>query len=432
MKHRPARSLTVSSILLLIVVFASPVVATNGMNMIGYGVRSSGMGGADAAVDSDASGVAGNPAAMGQLADRSAAIGISLLMPKLNVSNESMGLDLDGESQIFPLPYLAYAQRLGAASPWILGLEAYAQGGMGVDFQNFPTGATTTDSFHSKVMFMRLTGAASYQVCDNLTLGLSAIGGYAGMDFSMFPESPGGMDVEGLTSMGFAGRFGMQYKISEALSLGAVYTSQTALNLDGGTATINFGSEQGGKVEYDAEMKDFTWPQEAEFGVALRPAPALLIAVDAKWIDWSAAMGVVELVVSNPPAGFPATPFPDGQGGYTDTMGFQMNWEDQMVYALGLEYSINEANTLRAGYNYGKSPVPDDNLSPLFPAIIEQHATFGYGLDLGDWGFELAYEHAFENSQTNDNTDPMVNPFGPGITVSHSQNTIHFQTSCSF
>ena len=426
------RNMTAAASLIICVLLAGPVLATNGMNMIGYGVRSSGMGGADVAVDSDASGVSGNPATMGQLTDRSVAIGISLLMPELNVSNESMGLDLDGESQIFPLPYIAYSQRLCAASPWILGIEAYAQGGMGVDFKGFPTGPTTTDSFHSKVMFMRLTGAASYQVSDNFTLGLSAIGGYAGMDFSMFPESQGGMDVEGLTSIGFAGRFGLQYKISDALSLGAVYTSQTSLNLDGGTATINFGSQQGGKVEYNAEMKDFTWPQEAEFGIAFRPVPELLIAADAKWIDWSAAMGVVELIVSDPPAGYPATPFPDGQGGYTDTMGFQMNWEDQMVYALGLEYAINEANTIRAGYNYGKNPVPDDNLSPLFPAIVEQHATFGYGLSLGSWGFELAYERAFENSQTNDNDNPMVNPFGPGITMSHSQNTIHFQTSYSF
>ena len=86
-------------------------------------------------------------------------------------------------------------------------------------------------------------------------------------------------------------------------------------------------------------------------------------------------------------------------------MGFQMNWEDQMVYAVGAEYSINPSNAVRVGYNYGESPVPDDYLSPLFPAIVEQHLTLGYGLDLGNWGFQLGYEKALENSQTNDNTD---------------------------
>ena len=65
-------------------------------------------------------------------------------------------------------------------------------------------------------------------------------------------------------------------------------------------------------------------------------------------------------------------------------------------------------------------------------AIVENHGTLGYGLNLGQWSLDAAYEHAFENTQTNLNDDPMVNPFGPGITVSHSQNTFHLGASLSF
>ena len=411
---------------------AGSALATNGMNMIGYGVRSSGMGGADAAVLTGASGVSGNPAVMGKTTPRSITAGISLLMPKLNVSNETMGLDLDGENQTFPLPSLAYTSRLGCGSKWIMGLEAYAQGGMGVDFQNFPTGPTTADDVMSNVMYMRLTAAAGYEATEALSLGLSAIAGYAGMKFAMFPESQGGIDVEGLSDFGYAGRVGMHYQITDAVGFGAVYTTETALELDGGTATINFGSEAGGKVEYDAKMIDFTWPSELEFGIAVQPSSSFLIAADAKLINWSSAISVVDLEVSNPPEGYPETPFPDGMGGYSNTTSFQMNWEDQWVYALGVEYRVNPVHTIRAGYNYGKSPVPDDYLSPLFPAILEQHVTLGYGLDLGAWDLNLAYELGFEKSQTNENTDQMANPFGPGITVDHSQNTVHLETSYSF
>ena len=52
--------------------------------------------------------------------------------------------------------------------------------------------------------------------------------------------------------------------------------------------------------------------------------------------------------------------------------------------------------------------------------------TVGYGVTLTKWAFDFAYEHAFENEQTNNNANPMENPFGPGVTVSHSQNTLHF------
>lgn len=426
------KQLNFAAMLFICALFAGSALATNGMNMIGYSVRSSGMGGADVAVDGSFAGVAGNPATMGKLADRGLAVGISLLMPKLNVANEAMGMDIEGENQIFPLPSLAYTQRLGADSPWVLGLEAYAQGGMGVEFLNFPTSATTSDKISSNVMFMRLTGAASYQVNEALTVGLAAIGGYAKMEFSMFPESAGGMDVTDLTNMGYAGRFGLQYKVCDAFSLGAVYTSEATLDLKDGQAAVNFGTSGGGIIDYAAEMQDFAWPQEAEFGIALKPNSDWLIAIDTKWVGWESAMDVVTLEVSDPPTGYPSSPFPDGQGGYTNAMPFQMKWENQMVYALGIEYSVNEMNTVRAGFNYGKNPVPDDYLSPLFPAIVETHATVGYGLHLNNLTFDLAYERGLETTQTNENDNAMVNPFGPGITVSHSQNTIHFETAYSF
>ena len=58
---------------------------------------------------------------------------------------------------------------------------------------------------------------------------------------------------------------------------------------------------------------------------------------------------------------------------------FKMEWENQTVIALGGAYKLNDSLTGRIGYNYGKSPVPDKNLSPLFPAIQESHYTLGLG-----------------------------------------------------
>ncbi len=426
------KSLSYLGLLMVATIFAGSALATNGMNMIGYSVRASGMGGADVAVDGSFDGVSGNPATMGKLENRGIAGGVSLLMPKLSVSNEAMNLDLDGEDQIFPLPYIAYTQKLGEDSPWIIGFSGYAQGGMGVDFKGFPTSQTTTGNFSSNVMFMRLTAATSYQVNEALTLGLSAIGGYAKMEFAMFPEGAGGMDVTDLTDIGFSGRFGLQYKVCPTITLGAVYTSEATLDLKDGNAAINFGEAQGGIVDYEAIMNDFAWPQEAEFGLAFEPNDKWLIAADAKWINWESTMATVELEVSNPPEGMPATPFPDGQGGYTNTMGFPMNWENQIVYAIGIEYKINEMNSIRTGFNMGNNPVPDEYLSPLFPAIVENHVTLGYGIDLGNLNFDLAYELGLEATQTNNNSNPMENPFGQGITVDHSQNTIHFETAYSF
>jgi len=409
----------------------APAGATNGMDMIGYGTRSIGMGGADVAVAGDAGNVSGNPAAVSEASPSSANIGLTVLMPKMSLThNTPAGPDsVDGEAQYFTMPQIGYVHRVGGG-PLALGFGLYAQGGMGVDFQNVSTGMGNTDELTSQVSFMRFNPLLSYKVSDAVTLGATAMIGYSQCKFSLYPGtySPGpdgtpgtgddfgGMIVKGLNSFGFAGRVGAQVKVGPMVRLGAMYTSESTIKLDGGTARLNFGAM---KVDYDAELQDFTWPQEFEAGVAVTPAQGLTVAFDVKWINWSAAIDQPKLKISNPNmAGVPTTPF---AGGTSDTQIFDMAWKDQWVYALGVEYAINAMNTLRAGFNYGKSPVPDANLNPLFPATVEKHLTLGYGLTLGQWGINLAYEHAFENTQINNNA---ANMFGPGLEVSHSQNTV--------
>ena len=396
---------------------ATPAMATNGMNMIGYNVRASGMGGADVAVTTDCSGTACNPATLGVQHKRSLAFGMSALMPRISTAYDDFGVEVDDEDQLFPLPYVAYAQQLSKDSPWTIGFDLFAQGGMGVDVENFPTpGGPGT--FDSLVRYERLTGAASYRVNERLSLGLGIMVGYADIEFSLFPEQPGGIRAEDLYSFGYAGRLGLHYKLNEMISLGGQYTTEAALDLDSGILTANYGPA--GTIAFDAEMEDFTWPQEAEFGIALQAAPNLLVAADVKWIGWSRAIDLVKVRASGGPPGMPPPATPG-----SDAILFAMNWDDQWVYALGLEYAINPEHTLRLGYNYGKTPVPDASLSPLFPAIVEHHATLGYRLTLRNWAIDLAYEHAFENTQENNNPDPLANPFGPGVSVSHSQNTVH-------
>jgi long-chain fatty acid transport protein len=339
---------------------------------------------------------------------------------------------VDGEAQYFMMPQIGYVHSLGGG-PLAFGFGLYAQGGMGVDFQKVNTGMGNTDELTSQVSFMRLNPLVSYKVNDAVTLGGTLMIGYSQCKFALYPatysvgpdgaggtaDDFGGMSVTGLNSFGFAGRVGAQVKLGPMVRLGATYTSESSIKLDGGNAELNFGQMS---VNYDAELKDFTWPQEFEAGIAVSPAKGLTVAADVKWINWSAAIDQPVLKISNPDvAGAPTTPF--GQG-TSDSQTFNMSWDDQWVYAIGVEYAINAMNTLRAGYNYGKSPVPDANLNPLFPATVEQHLTLGYGLTFGQWAVNLAYEHAFEKTQTNNNTDQQVNMFGPGLEVSHSQNTV--------
>ena len=61
---------------------------------------------------------------------------------------------------------------------------------------------------------------------------------------------------------------------------------------------------------------------------------------------------------------------------------FDMNWSDQIVFAIGAEYDlVPDQWKLRAGYNYGKAPLDEarafENIA--FPALVEHHFTAGVG-----------------------------------------------------
>ena len=63
------------------------------------------------------------------------------------------------------------------------------------------------------------------------------------------------------------------------------------------------------------------------------------------------------------------------------TMGFTMpqNWKDQAVVSLGGAYKLDDAWTLRAGLSRSSNPVPDAYVHPLFPAIVKNHYSAGFG-----------------------------------------------------
>lgn len=62
------------------------------------------------------------------------------------------------------------------------------------------------------------------------------------------------------------------------------------------------------------------------------------------------------------------------------------------VYRLGTEYRFSSLTQLRAGYSFGRSPVPDETLTPMTAAIMEQTVSVGLGHQIDRVRFDIAYQ----------------------------------------
>ncbi|MCK4537172.1 MAG: outer membrane protein transport protein [Candidatus Krumholzibacteria bacterium] len=191
---------------------------------------------------------------------------------------------------------------------------------------------------------------------------------------------------------GFAGKIGAVYNVNPKLTLGATYHSKTILgdletdnasmsmgvNIDDGV--LMGGAPSGNYVDYIMDVsgkitvKDFEWPAMFGIGAALEATDRLMIACDLKMIQWSSVMEDFKLVFE---ADNVATN--GGFAGQELNATLFQNWDDQFVISIGGAFDVTEALVIRAGYNYGKNPVPDKYLNALFPAIVENHITFGAG-----------------------------------------------------
>lgn len=418
----------------LTLTLASAAWATNGMYLAGYGSEAAGRAGANIAVADRSLGLQANPAGISQLQGQHFGLDVQVLAPTLHYGGDPLGNSLDGKDAYFTMPSLSYV-RGAHGSPWTFGLGLISQGGMGATFEGYRTPFGGTDGTYSEVRFLTATPTVAFAPREDLALGVSANVGYSDVKFRFYPNTSfytdNGTPADPSDDMGFFGadltdraktintsvRAGALWRVSELLQVGAVYQSKTWGEYENGTLQLNMSAIGLGPVRYDAVVDGFSWPDQVGLGVQVRPTERWIVAADARRYLWSGAMDRITVRGTNPDQAVPG-PFA------TVEMPFTFQWEDQWTWILGTEYRMSDALTLRAGWNFGGSPVPDATLNPLFPATTEQHVAAGLGWTWQGNTLNVAVERAFEASQTNSNTNQQVNPFGPGATVDHSQWTV--------
>jgi long-chain fatty acid transport protein len=114
--------------------------------------------------------------------------------------------------------------------------------------------------------------------------------------------------------------------------------------------------------------------------------------------------------------------------------GIGFGWNSIDVFKLGVEYKMNNAWTLRAGYNHGENPIEsrDVTFNILAPGVVEDHVTLGFTYAVSpNSELSMAYMHAFEEDVTGP-TNPTYFPVGGNDTIQMHQDSLGIAYSMKF
>lgn len=450
----------------------APALATNGMNMEGYGPIATAMGGASYAHDNGTAGMINNPATLGMMQSGTSRLDVAIAGLHPDVTSKMAGMaDASSGGDAYYMPGLGYIRKDGKLA-WGVGM--LAQGGMGTEYgntsflSNFQSAAFLLSggvggsqgasgmANRSELGIGRLMFPLSFDLSDAVNIGgsidylwggldlqmvmpgamfaqftgfggatasplgtasgtmVAAVGGFPGLadvNWAQFDFSEGtnGMKQR-LKTTGWAGNVGFTWKVSPSLVIGGVYHAKTSLRDLEGDGAVNMSTNLGAmSVIGKLKVVDFQWPETFGVGLAYQANDKLMIAADYKRIGWKGVMKNFQMqFTASGNAGALA-----GLNGTVMNATLYQNWKDQDVVMLGGAYKYSEAMTLRAGLNLANNPIPDSLMNPLFPATIRNTLTVGFGYKVSRASsVDFSLTHAPEVSVTNPNM---------GVTTTHAQ-----------
>lgn len=389
------------------------VFATNGYFLPGSGFRSQGMGGVGIAYGRDALSIGANPANVtktgmrGDLGfgvfnpERFAALGSSTGVLRPNGQPADAGFGFDGssesDSKYFLMPEMGMTMPL--TESLFAGVAFVGNGGMNTTYSNNlfsynalnPNVPGSDAKLGVDMMQLLVPFTVGYKLNDDHSVGaalqfaVTRFRAYGLEAFALFDKTFGysiSADPDNLTGRGFDYSYGAGVKLGwqgefldDRLTVGLAYTSRSYMS--------KFDKYRG----LFAEQGDFDIPENYGVGISFKPKNNLVIAADILRIKYSDVASIgnrgpgtsrLPYNAGNQLNGIISIPNSNFETGNDQGMGF--GWEDQTVYKLGIQYGVNNRLLVRAGYNYGKSPIPDDQLTfnILAPAVVEKHYSVGF------------------------------------------------------
>ena len=313
-----------------------------------------------AAVAEDASTVWWNPAGMARLPRGRHVLGAGhLIMPKTEFNNSGSvppsvnpGGNGGDAGDTTLVPNLFFAMDLNPA--WSFGVGVNVPFGLATKYDDNWIGRF--QGIESEVMTLNINPSVSYKISDRVSIGFGLSYQTGEIDLVTAAAITGATEVRNTTSIdGDAWGFniGALFDVAPATRLGIHYRSSLDYKLDGTTsfravaplpAVPPVAPLQNGNVELDLET-----PATLSFSAVHQLNSQLQLLGDVTWTEWSRIDRLPLRRTSGPLVGTPL--------GTLDTLVF--NFDDSWRFSVGANYKWTNQWTLRAGYAFDESPVPN-------------------------------------------------------------------------
>lgn len=326
-----------------------------GFQLNEHGAKPMAMGGAFTAIANDASAIYWNGAGLTQLAGSQLMLGTALITPVSSFRGVSPSItEYKMEKQTFYPSHLFAAFRANEKIVWGIGFTTPF--GLGTRWDEDWIGKYL--AVETELMTFAFMPTWAYSVTDNFSIS-------AGFQYSFATvlitrknsQAPFSGDafitLEGDDTEGFGYQFGLMYKPTCNLSLGASFHSEVNYKFKGTADAV--GSQQlidAKRIPNDAEIQaELTTPMNIAVGLAYTPFSKLTLSLDYQYIGWS-SYDVLAVNFEDPT--------------YTD-LASPRDYKDTYIGRFGLEYKLTPSLSLLGGVYYDKIPVAPEKVNPSLP-----------------------------------------------------------------
>ena len=400
--------------------FAKPVAVTSALALLagaqpadaaGFYIKEqsvTGLGRAfagESAISEDASTIFFNPAGMTRLQGPEASAGVHLLVPRADLENRGStstartaigavtrpigGGDGGNPYDPTPVPNAYFAYPLMDRDLWV-GLGVSAPFGLANKYNADWFGRY--DSIETELLTINIAPSVAYKVLDWVSIGGGIDIQYADAKLTnAIFAGPAGDVISNLEgndwSVGY--NVGVLFEPLPTTRIGVHYRSRIDHTLDGDVKL----NRTGASLSNLPGTADLDLPDIIAVGFTHDVTPDLTLMAEYNWYGWSSFK---EIRVK--------------RSGLADQVVTQ-NYDDTFSVAVGAQYKLNEAWTVRSGFQYDETPTVNGFRSTRTPDGDRYWLSAGLSYDVSDnFTVDVAYTHVFIDDADIDTRQPGAAP----------------------